>query len=213
VQSAAHSSSDSHSTRKRSTSDSVFYSFDILRSDPSSRSLQHIASSATYPNRSLHPGTNLTSHTHPSDGSTPAFRVAVTATPDAGRRFTDPHEPRNYTSSSSTNHAESVRIDSGSGSGCSSFPVFGSAAGRRIIHSADISDSDDDELSPSNSGKRHVCPTCFKRFNRPSSLKIHVNTHTGATRKYFVFFPPRPCVSCVIIYFSSVSMPLAGVWS
>ncbi|KAF9478450.1 hypothetical protein BDN70DRAFT_808829, partial [Pholiota conissans] len=30
-------------------------------------------------------------------------------------------------------------------------------------------------------GKKHVCPTCFKRFNRPSSLRIHVNTHTGAT--------------------------------
>ncbi|KAJ7908492.1 hypothetical protein B0H13DRAFT_2016504 [Mycena leptocephala] len=31
-------------------------------------------------------------------------------------------------------------------------------------------------------GKKHVCPTCAKRFNRPSSLRIHVNTHTGATR-------------------------------
>ncbi|KAF9037067.1 hypothetical protein BJ165DRAFT_1353811, partial [Panaeolus papilionaceus] len=30
-------------------------------------------------------------------------------------------------------------------------------------------------------GKKHVCPTCNKRFNRPSSLRIHVNTHTGAT--------------------------------
>ncbi|KAJ7617778.1 hypothetical protein FB45DRAFT_756261 [Roridomyces roridus] len=30
-------------------------------------------------------------------------------------------------------------------------------------------------------GKKHVCPTCGKRFNRPSSLRIHVNTHTGAT--------------------------------
>ncbi|KAJ7908497.1 hypothetical protein B0H13DRAFT_2661976 [Mycena leptocephala] len=30
-------------------------------------------------------------------------------------------------------------------------------------------------------GKKHVCPTCAKRFNRPSSLRIHVNTHTGAT--------------------------------
>ncbi|KAJ7633524.1 hypothetical protein DFH06DRAFT_1222116 [Mycena polygramma] len=29
--------------------------------------------------------------------------------------------------------------------------------------------------------KKHVCPTCGKRFNRPSSLRIHVNTHTGAT--------------------------------
>ncbi|ETW77047.1 hypothetical protein HETIRDRAFT_18791, partial [Heterobasidion irregulare TC 32-1] len=29
-------------------------------------------------------------------------------------------------------------------------------------------------------GKRHTCPHCSKRFNRPSSLGIHVNTHTGA---------------------------------
>ncbi|KAJ7633525.1 hypothetical protein DFH06DRAFT_907793, partial [Mycena polygramma] len=29
--------------------------------------------------------------------------------------------------------------------------------------------------------KRHVCSTCGKRFNRPSSLRIHRNTHTGAT--------------------------------
>ncbi|KAI5120743.1 hypothetical protein M0805_007817 [Coniferiporia weirii] len=28
-------------------------------------------------------------------------------------------------------------------------------------------------------GKRHTCPHCHKRFNRPSSLKIHLNTHTG----------------------------------
>ncbi|EKM58820.1 uncharacterized protein PHACADRAFT_248904 [Phanerochaete carnosa HHB-10118-sp] len=28
--------------------------------------------------------------------------------------------------------------------------------------------------------RRHVCLTCGKAFNRPSSLSIHVNTHTGA---------------------------------
>lgn len=31
-------------------------------------------------------------------------------------------------------------------------------------------------------GKKHQCPQCPKRFNRPSSLRIHVNTHTGARR-------------------------------
>lgn len=40
-------------------------------------------------------------------------------------------------------------------------------------------------------GRKHVCPTCFKRFNRPSSLRIHLNTHTGATRKYSFLFIVR----------------------
>ncbi|KAK0444662.1 uncharacterized protein EV420DRAFT_1574244 [Desarmillaria tabescens] len=37
--------------------------------------------------------------------------------------------------------------------------------------------SEDDE----DGAKKHVCRTCHKRFNRPSSLRIHINTHTGAT--------------------------------
>ncbi|OSX60659.1 hypothetical protein POSPLADRAFT_1083434, partial [Postia placenta MAD-698-R-SB12] len=36
--------------------------------------------------------------------------------------------------------------------------------------------------------KRHICPYCHKRFNRPSSLNIHINTHTGAT--------PYECPKC-----------------
>ena len=36
--------------------------------------------------------------------------------------------------------------------------------------------------------KIHQCPLCFKRFNRPSSLQIHANTHTGATRIYLYLF-------------------------
>ncbi|KAJ7140553.1 hypothetical protein C8R43DRAFT_822176, partial [Mycena crocata] len=29
--------------------------------------------------------------------------------------------------------------------------------------------------------KKHACDICGSRFDRPSSLKIHHNTHTGAT--------------------------------
>ncbi|KAK0212069.1 hypothetical protein DFS33DRAFT_1278877 [Desarmillaria ectypa] len=40
------------------------------------------------------------------------------------------------------------------------------------------SEEDDDGMKES---KKHVCTMCHKRFNRPSSLRIHINTHTGAT--------------------------------
>jgi hypothetical protein len=43
--------------------------------------------------------------------------------------------------------------------------------------------------------RQHVCRKCGKRFNRPSSLKIHLNTHSGAQREFpfvlaFVGFRP-----------------------
>lgn len=31
--------------------------------------------------------------------------------------------------------------------------------------------------------KKHVCTACYKKFNRPSSLRIHMNTHTGSSRE------------------------------
>ncbi|KIK54980.1 hypothetical protein GYMLUDRAFT_48183 [Collybiopsis luxurians FD-317 M1] len=44
--------------------------------------------------------------------------------------------------------------------------------------------SNDEERLNRNQGhqaKKHVCTECYKRFNRPSSLRIHENTHTGLT--------------------------------
>ncbi|KAF5346247.1 hypothetical protein D9758_014373 [Tetrapyrgos nigripes] len=38
-----------------------------------------------------------------------------------------------------------------------------------------------EHLSVDADEKRYICSTCYKRFSRPSSLRIHTNTHTGAT--------------------------------
>lgn len=38
--------------------------------------------------------------------------------------------------------------------------------------------------------KRHVCKTCGKGFNRPSSLKIHANKHSGAQRALLSLLSP-----------------------
>ncbi len=62
---------------------------------------------------------------------------------------------------------------------------------RRRDSKALLSSEDDYEKGDG----KHVCWTCNKSFNRPSSLRIHVNTHTGATRESY-FIP---------VYSSSVS--------
>jgi hypothetical protein len=38
----------------------------------------------------------------------------------------------------------------------------------------------------SDTARRHVCPLCGKRFNRPSSVQTHMHTHNGATRTFIL---------------------------
>ncbi|KAL5488489.1 hypothetical protein ACEPAI_6607 [Sanghuangporus weigelae] len=45
---------------------------------------------------------------------------------------------------------------------------------------AEAEDDEDADGTPDGEKRRHSCARCGKRFNRPSSLKIHLNTHTGA---------------------------------
>jgi len=55
---------------------------------------------------------------------------------------------------------------------------------RTIVIGDQDSGPQEDHSKAGEKGRVHECPHCCKRFNRPSSLQIHANTHTGARRKF-----------------------------
>ncbi|KAF5371477.1 hypothetical protein D9615_009621 [Tricholomella constricta] len=168
-------------------SDSAIFSFDVLRSDPSSSSLQHIASSATFPNRGGS-SAGYSPQGEISNGSAPVFRVSV---PDSspgtrGAGNFRPHRSHDgLTPAARKIEPTGTHTITSPGPGFStiiSFPVSdrnGAGLTGRDRSPDDPDNASDGDLSGSNNGKKHMCPTCSKRFNRPSSLRIHVNTHTG----------------------------------
>ncbi|KIL56241.1 hypothetical protein M378DRAFT_532189 [Amanita muscaria Koide BX008] len=176
--------------------DPLHYSFNVLRSDPSNSSLEHIASSASYPHKSSNNPLQAHSNLHLGGAGTvaPAFRVTVPPS----------SSPSHYDMSSSPGdrHMQGVeRTSSRRGSESSqvyttiSFPLDEGPRGPSSMSSpsgragesrvSDVNGAASDDGEPPHAGgtagKKHICPTCSKRFNRPSSLRIHVNTHTGAT--------------------------------
>lgn len=163
TESIAQSDSRPHAAYPRKRSASQIYSFDVLRSDPMNSSLQHLTSSGSL-------STSPQQHLGPRS-STPAFRVSVPPTavhhnsPGSGPRSRPPQQQQR----TDADPAIPTMI---------SFPVSASKSSP-----ADDVASDEEAPGESVGGKKHICPTCLKRFNRPSSLRIHVNTHTGATRK------------------------------
>ncbi|KAG6864562.1 hypothetical protein C0991_008657 [Blastosporella zonata] len=166
-------------------SKSSIFSFDVLRSDPSASSLQHIASSATFPNR----GSSSSGYTPQAQSESPDGSVLSVTIPDhemamRGVGQSPPSRSRFINASRSPENARvrfTTSTRAGYSAGLISFPAGPTGSAQRSrARSPDDPDGNDDDLSGSN-GKKHVCSTCSKRFNRPSSLRIHVNTHTGAT--------------------------------
>ncbi|THU88571.1 hypothetical protein K435DRAFT_761759 [Dendrothele bispora CBS 962.96] len=158
----------SPTSSKRSATESV-YSFDVLRSDPSSSSLQHIASSAAPPTSSL-PSTQARVEDI-SKGSAPAFRVnpsSVSAASSLVTHTTSPASPSALVQESSYPSANANRL-----------PYETRPSPNPHITTTDSFPPE--ELSDEGDDKKHICTLCRKRFNRPSSLRIHMNTHTGAT--------------------------------
>ncbi|KAF7981767.1 hypothetical protein HWV62_31835 [Athelia sp. TMB] len=126
------------------------HSFDVLRADPSGR-LEHIGSSRL---PAPAPPAPAPQKRGVANGSVPAFRVSL-----GGPAPTPaPPAPRRTTT---TFPAHPPPTHAGLAKFARDPPSTG--GGGRDAR-----------------GKKHQCPQCPKRFNRPSSLRIHVNTHTGA---------------------------------
>ncbi|KAG8218096.1 hypothetical protein J3R82DRAFT_3612 [Butyriboletus roseoflavus] len=198
------SSSSESATRPLPSSKQPSYSFNVLRADPVTSSLEHVASSTTLRPRA--PSASTPSHPG-MHGSAPVFRVAMSPAEPRPTRHRPPrpireilpdtrerHHPRDPLSPSIPREADLAHLRSPT-SAILSFPVSDhpvsttsaliTTDGRRLHLRSEIPGA---ALQGEGRGKKHQCPHCGKRFNRPSSMKIHVNTHTGA-KPYRCPFP------------------------
>ena len=154
------------------------YSFDILRPDPSTCSLEHVAHSNTFRNRGCILSPQISS-LGMVNGSAPVFKVTPSlhvAVPVVHQETVSGIAGR--TSSASPSGANNMLPGYSS---VITFPASGAAMDTTPEMRRSIVIGGDDAY-PHEKGKKHKCHICSKRFNRPSSLRIHVNTHTGATR-------------------------------
>ena len=164
------------------TSDAPTYSFGVFKSNPDGSSLDHIASTTTL--RRGRP--NTLQQGLPAEGAngfTPGFTVTV-AQPTAPKF------------SSRQRHDGRIIQSDAPADGANNVPPFPSGAYSSFLLSDSPGTSNEGTMVASEQdqesneqrkigekGKVHECPHCSKRFNRPSSLQIHANTHTGARRE------------------------------
>ncbi|KAG1782947.1 hypothetical protein EV702DRAFT_234318 [Suillus placidus] len=164
------------------------YSFnDVLRADLVTSSLEHVASTTTL--RSL--GT-ASSQGNPragiADRSAPTFRVSKASfvpPPQSQQRhrhmspglvYSSSQSPGDdgFTVASPTPHVQDTRPHPSSS-------VLSFAVSDPPSYASTIT-INDGRRPYLKSSRKHQCPHCDKRFNRPSSMQIHVNMHTGAKR-------------------------------
>lgn len=173
------------------------YSFNVLRADPLTSSLEHIASSTKLRTRAT-ASSQGKSGAGIANGSAPVFRVSMAAfVPPRQSQHRHKHRspgplyssqiPRDgaFTPASPTQHVHESRPQPSSS--VLSFSVSDPPNSASTVMTNDgrrpylkSSDHLTTLLHGEGRGKKHQCPHCGKRFNRPSSMKIHVNTHTGA---------------------------------
>lgn len=181
-------------------------SFNVMRSNAAGL-LEFVATKSNMSQKSPSQGANGTTPTfrvnvHPADQRNHRGSTSVLSAQDNNYRVNQqlPHNllprPAAFTNLTPARVTD-VHISPSPYPSVISFPLSGSSSPiitsardhKRIVgkqdsySSGEASDQGDGKAAADcgDNTKRHVCPTCSKRFNRPSSLRIHVNTHTGAT--------------------------------
>ncbi|TFK53276.1 hypothetical protein OE88DRAFT_1733238 [Heliocybe sulcata] len=160
------------------------YSFTVLRADPASASLEHLASSTNLQDLAAHPAPSA------SVAAAPSFRVAVqpaAPSPPRGEKnyrmlvavdeAGEPSMPADVNVNVEERERQDARVSPplSSGSYTYTFDLTASSSFRPLV----VSPEAEREPGSRNGGKKHTCRICLKRFNRPSSLKIHETTHSG----------------------------------
>lgn len=135
----------------------LMYSLDILRLDPYKNSINHLSSSITFARDDCTQTDIIGDSVSPPRAPTSAPQVIYL------REHSNP--PETSSIHPLLTHSSSIRIDN---------------ANIDPDHSRNFRQFSTEE----NNRRRHVCPTCLMRFNRPSSLRTHLNMHTGATREF-----------------------------
>lgn len=134
----------------------LVYTLDVLRLDPSKSSLGHLASSLTFVNQA----DDVVDHRFPSHTAPLASNARVACC----RKCSSPIAPPwvyTFPIHLSPDRV-AVRIDD-----------------NNLNHRINLNSASEGEVKL----RKHVCPFCTMRFKRPSGLKTHLNSHTGATRK------------------------------
>ncbi|KAH9949156.1 hypothetical protein B0H21DRAFT_155793 [Amylocystis lapponica] len=160
-------------------------SFDVLRPHPLTAHLENVASSTNAAVQPRVPATGAYAFTVPS--SSDAYLASITkARPTFKVQLTQP------SSSSPPAYEYAPSTAYGSQDAQQSAPAFTPSFSANTYLSAPTTAGSAQSLqrlaqqqlppaiAQAADEKRHRCPHCSKRFNRPSSLNIHVNTHTGA---------------------------------
>jgi hypothetical protein len=133
------------------------------------------SAASTHPAAAMSQAAPSAQHFAPADHVT--TRAADASHPAAQRRRERRHRETAHPRPRAGSRSAPTKDETDAAAGQQSFQLASNAA--------TVSDGDDsrEEDDGKHGDRKHQCPECKKRFNRPSSLRIHFNVHDGNKRE------------------------------